>query len=90
MKLKKNLVLRRVGSKYMIVDLEAETVDFAYVFQMNAVAADLWERAVQSDSDITEDLLTDWLCEEYEVDRQVAFHDAGILIQNWLKYGLIE
>ena len=39
MKLKKNLVLRRVGSKYMIVDLEAETVDFAYVFQMNAVAA---------------------------------------------------
>ena len=90
MKLKKNLVLRRVGSKYMIVDLEAETVDFAYVFQMNAVAAGLWERAVQSDSDITEDLLTDWLCEEYEVDRQAAFHDAGILIQNWLKYGLIE
>lgn len=74
----------------MIVDLKANMVDFAYVFQMNAVAAGLWERAVQADTEITEDLLADWLCEEYEVDRQVAFHDAGILIQNWLKFGLIE
>ena len=88
MKLKRELKLRKVGSRYMIVDSQCEVADFAAVYTLNEVAAQLWKKA--GEGEFTEDLLVDWLCQEYEVDVPQAEKDVQHLLSQWKEYGFVD
>lgn len=88
MKIKKGFVLRQLLGEYVITGEGLERVNFNKIITLNATAAYLWE-AVQ-DKDFTADTLADLLVERYEVDRETALKDSGILVKSWTEAGLIE
>ena len=88
MKLKRDLKLRKVGSRFMIVDSQGDVADLASVYTLNGVAARLWQKA--SEGEFTEASLTEWLCEAYEVETCQAEEDVKALLNQWREYGLID
>lgn len=87
MKKKDGLVLRDVCGEKVLVGEGLGAVDFSRLVSLNETAAWLWEQ-LDEDSDI--DSLTKVLCEEYEVEPEVARHDVETLVENWVKAGVIE
>ena len=88
MKLKRDLKLRKVGSRYMIVDSQCEVADFAAVYTLNEVAAQLWQKAGEGEFQV--ETLADWLCREYEVDAVQAEKDVQLLLSQWKEYGFVD
>lgn len=87
MQLKKNLRLRKVGSKYMIVDNSTEQVNMVDVYTMNETAAMLWQRFVERE--FTPEEMVEVLCQEYEVTREQALADVEALLGEWNSLGLM-
>ncbi len=87
MQLKKNLRLRKVGSKYMIVDNSTEQVNMVDVYTMNETAAMLWQRFVERE--FTPEEMVEVLCQEYEVTREQALADVEALLGEWNSFGLM-
>lgn len=87
MRLNSNLELRKLGTRYMIVDSCTGEVNMTNVFTLNETAAWLWQK-VGMESFIPEDLCS-WLCEEYHVDLATARKDVASLLESWKEYGLI-
>ena len=87
MQLKKNLRLRKVGSKYMIVDNSTEQVNMVDVYTMNETAAMLWQRFVERE--FTPEEMVEVLCQEYEVTREQALADVEALLGEWKSFGLM-
>ena len=54
---------------------------------MNESAALIW-RAVEN-VDFTLQTIVDILLAEYEIDAEIATHDAEILLQRWKSEGLV-
>jgi hypothetical protein len=90
MKLRKNLVLRKLGPNYMIVDVNADCVDLAKVYTMNATCANLWSKITEQDLDVTPETLAGLLCEEYDVAYDLALKDVSALIDKWKINDLLE
>lgn len=88
MRLKKDLTLRRIGSKYMIVDAGDEQVDISSVYTLNKTAAWIWTQ-VQG-MDFEQEELAEKLVAHYEVSLEVALADVRALLETWRKYGLLE
>lgn len=86
MELKQGLKLRKMGSRYMIVDSQGEVTDLAVIYTLNEVAAHIWQKA--SEGEFTEKDLVDWLCQKYEVEREQATEDVKALLDQWKEYGL--
>ena len=70
MKIRNNLVLRKIGSRYMIVEVSQEAMNLTNVYTMNETAAWLWKGI--GSRDFTEEQLVSRLCEEYEVTEEQA------------------
>lgn len=87
MQLKKNLRLRKVGSKYMIVDNSTEQVNMVDVYTMNETAAMLWQRFVERE--FTPEEMVEVLCQEYEVTPEQALADVEALLGEWNSLGLM-
>ena len=87
MKLKENLKLRQVGNRYMIVDAVGQNVNLTNVYTLNTTAAWLWEYAV--DKDFTCDDLVEGLCEQFDVDKDLAEKDVHVLLDTWRKFDLL-
>lgn len=87
MQLKKNLRLRKVGSKYMIVDTATEQVDMVDVYTMNETAAWLWQTFAERD--FTTDEMVETLCQEYDVTPEQAAADVEALLREWTEFGLL-
>lgn len=81
MRQKPNLKLRRIGDKYLIVDLSAESVNLAYVFSFNETAAAIWQAFYGRN--FTQAQIVDWLSEEYYVTKELAEYDTSQLIKSW-------
>ena len=88
MRLREGLKLRKVGSRYMIVDSQGGTTDFTTIYTLNEMAACIWQKAAEGE--FTEARLRDWLCEEYEVDTLMAEEDIKALLNQWKEYGLTD
>lgn len=88
MKLRQNLVLRKVGDDYVMVDPWQGMEDLSKVHTLNETAAWVWEQL--ADKRFTADDIRDMLCERYEVSQEQAGKDADLLIQNFEKAGLLE
>lgn len=88
MKLRQDLVLRKVGDDYIMVDPSQGMVDLSKVHTLNETAAWLWEQLTEKD--VSVEHIVELLCEQYDVSKEKATEDAAGLIQEFKKAGLIE
>lgn len=87
MRLKRELQLRRIGSRHMIVNA-GDTVNLTNVFTLNRTAARLWE--VAEGKDFTAETLASLLHDVYEVDEKTLLEDIERQLDEWATFGLIE
>lgn len=85
---KSNLKLRKIGSKYMIVDASDSCVNLTNVYSLNETAARLWERICDGKEHTPEELAEE-LCRTYEVEYERALHDVECQLAEWGKMGLL-
>lgn len=88
MKLRQDLVLRKVGDDYIMVDPSQGMVDLSKVHTLNETAAWLWEQLAGKEVNV--DQVATLLCERYDVSQEKAEVDAEALIQEFEKAGLLE
>lgn len=81
-------MLRKIGSRYMIVEVSQEAMNLTNVYTMNETAAWLW-KGIGND-EFTEEVLVARLLEEYEVTEEQATTDVHALIEEWVKLGLVR
>ena len=87
MKLREDLILRKVEEDYLIVDPGQEMVDMSKVFTLNDTAAYLWE-ALQG-KEVTVDAMVELICSAYEVSADVAKADAELLYEEFKAQGVL-
>lgn len=87
MKLKVGLKLRKLGNIYMIVAADESSVNMTNVYNLNSVAADIWQHIGAGDFTIPQ--LVTYVCDEYDVDYNSAHSDVTALIENWKELGLV-
>ncbi len=88
MKTKKGFRLRSICGENIIVAEGIENIDFSRIISMNESSAFLWQKI--AGQDFTEEDLTKYLTEEYEVDEATAKADVKALVAKWLEAGIIE
>lgn len=87
MKLRSDLILREMGSEFVIVDPSQEVVDMSRVFTLNETAAFIWKEL--ESLDFTVNTVTEILMKNYEVNNEQAFKDATILLEQFELEGLL-
>lgn len=87
MKKKDGLVLRDVCGEKVIVAEGLGAVDFGNMISLNETAAWLWEHSDEN-SDINS--LAEVMCNEYDVEPEVAKRDIEAVINEWIKAGIAE
>lgn len=88
MKTKNGFRLRTVCGENIIVAEGIKNIDFSRIISMNEPSAFLWQKV--QDKEFDEDLLTNLLLEEYEVDEATVRRDVEALVQKWFEAGIIE
>lgn len=88
MKLRKDLILRQMGTEFVIVDPSQDVVDMSKVFTLNETAAFLWKEL--ESLDFTQEIVAKVLTEHYNVEYEQALTDANILIEQFVKEELLE
>lgn len=87
MKKKEGLVLRDVCGEKVLVGEGLGAVDFGHLIRLNETAAWLWEHL---DSTTDARSLAEALCNEYDVEADVARQDVEAIINDFIKAGIIE
>ena len=87
MKKKDGLVLRDVCGEKVIVAEGLGAGDFGNMLSLNETAAWLWEHSDEN-SDINS--LAEAMCNEYDVEPEVAKRDIEAVINEWIKAGIAE
>lgn len=87
MKLKPNLMLRKIGAQYIVL-ADRDNIDVTKVISLNATAAFLWQQA--EGKEFTVPQLVEALCAAYDVDTVRATRDIEKTIAIWKENGLIE
>ncbi len=88
MKAVKGFRLRKLVGQYIVVPESVELVNFNKMLVFNGSAAFLWEK-IQDLESFDVDTLADMLVGEYEIDRETALHDAGVIADKWLSEGIV-
>lgn len=88
MKIKRGFTLRNICDENIIVSEGKENIDFTKIISMNETSAYLWKKI--KDVEFDAEKLATLLCEEYDVDYQVALSDSNNLIKNWQEAGIAE
>ena len=84
MKIKENLVLRRIGSEYIIIVPDQDSVDLTEVYTLNETSAQIWEKF--KNKDFTIESIVDFVQMHYEVERDRAEKDVQAFV-DMLKTG---
>lgn len=87
MKKKDGFVLREVCGQKVIVGEGLGAVDFGQLIQLNDTAAWLWEHI---DGNADTGSLAEAMCNEYDVEPEVARRDIEAVIDKWVKAGIAE
>lgn len=85
---REGLKLRLVGDAHLIVDNNGENLDMAQVFELNKMAAWIWQLADSKES-FTCHGLVEKICEVFDVEWEKAWHDVSGQLAYWLENGLI-
>lgn len=88
-RIKKGFVLRKVCGENVIMGEGLRAINFGRLLALNDSAAWLWEQAKEM-GDFTVEALADKLCEEFEVQADVALADATEIVDEWKKAGVTE
>ena len=88
MKKRTDMVLRKVGSKYMMVEAGRDEANGADVYTLNETAACLWERI--GNEEVCEEALAQRLSDSYQIDLSRALQDVNRQLEVWRSMGLIE
>lgn len=84
MKLKKNYVVRKIGSEFFAVAISSEKDQ--QMIKLNESAAFIFERCLQ---DFTPDSLVEDLMHEYEISREIATRDVEAILLLMKENGLL-
>ena len=87
MKIKENLVLRRIGSEYIIIVPDKDSVDLTEVYSLNETSAWIWEQV--KNEDFTIEKIVELLQQHYEVDQETATNDVCAMVDVFKTGGLI-
>ena len=87
MRILEGLVLRPLGSEYIVTGDELSRIDFSKVISMNETAAYLWN-ALQ-DRDFHAEDMVPLLTERYDVSEETARADARRLVASWKKAEIV-
>lgn len=87
MKLNHAFKLNEVAGEFMVINTQARTASLSKIYSLNRSAAWLWKRI--GEVDFTEEMLVDWLCEEYVLEKEVARKDVHNLLMLWIKCGMV-
>lgn len=87
MKLNSDFILRTVAGEHMLVNTKGKQGDNGSFFSINDPVEWLWKKI--GSREFTEDLLVEWICEEYEVSREEAAKDVANLMQMWKTFGIL-
>ena len=87
MKIKEGFRLRSMLGEHIVTMEGGKQVNFNKMISLNDSAAFLWE-SVEGREFSVEDL-ADLLVGQYEIERELALHDAEAIAQKWLEIGLI-
>ena len=82
-----SVVFRRIGDEVLLVPIHARTADFESIYELNEVAARIWELL---DGRRTGAGIRDALVSEYEVSPAVASADVAGLLQRLAAFGAVE
>ena len=78
MKIKKNLILRRIGKEYIIIVPDKDTVDLTEVYTLNETSAWIWEQFKNKDFSIED--IVGLVQQQYEVDQEIAMNDVQVFL----------
>ena len=81
--------LRKMGSRFMIVNPSSSVINLTDVYTLNESAAFLLSKCLECESFETADLAS-WLIEEYGIDAELANSDAAATADEWLRLELAE
>ena len=87
MRTKENLVLRRIGSEYIIIVPDKDSVDMTEVYSLNETSAWIWEQL--KGKSFTIESVVELVQEYYEVDQATATNDVIAIVNVFKKGGLI-
>jgi len=87
MKIKENLVLRRIGNEHVIIVPGKDSVDMTEVYTLNETSVWLWEQL--KNEDFTIDQIVGLVMQRYEVDQEKATSDVQEFVEVLSKGGLI-
>lgn len=87
MVLDSNLLLRKVGSRNVIVRTVCGSADLTEVFTLNDTASDIWRTF--TGREFSEQDIIEWLLDNYDVTEDQALSDIREMLREWKEYGLI-
>ena len=87
MRIKENLVLRRIGREHIIIVPDKDSVDLTEVYSLNETSVWIWEQV--KNEDFTVEKIVDLVQERYDVDRNTATNDVLAMIEVFKTGGLI-
>ena len=87
MRIKEKLVLRRIGSEYIIIVPDRNSVDLTEVYSLNETSAWIWEQL--KDVDFTIEEVVELVQQHYDVDQETAMNDVCAMIDVFKTGGLI-
>lgn len=88
MKLKENLILRKIGEDYVIVDPLEDSVDMTKIYSFNETSAWIWEQL--QGKEFTPESIADMLTEHYDVSYEVAIQDVQPIIKFFQEQNLLQ
>lgn len=88
MKLNKELVLRKIGSEFIIIDPNGDSINMSNIYSLNETAAYLYEKLATVDHFTIHDCIS-FLLDEYDVIEEQASKDVQDLIALWEELNLI-
>lgn len=87
MKIKKNLILRRIGNEYIIIVPDKDIVDLTEVYTLNKTSAWIWKQFENIDFSI--DDILDLVQQQYEVERDTAMKDVQTFLNTLIAGKLV-
>lgn len=87
MKIKQNFVLREVADTWVVLPIDAATLDFNGMLTLNESGALLWKSLEQGGDT---QILAETLTKEYNVSQEQALSDVEEFIQKLIQVGCLE
>lgn len=88
MKIKKDIIMQKVGNIYVAASVGARAKNAPCMIKLNESGAFLWNEAKKGDVDVK--ALADALVKEYEIHPDTALTDAEKFVESLVKNGLVE